>query len=101
AKRPTAPANLVVTAVATDMIDVSWSDRSSNETGFDINRCIGAGCSSSLSSSFSLLVQVIANTTHVTDSGLNAATTYCYEVRARNGGWTSAWTSAKCAITLT
>src|SRR5438128_8388904 len=40
-KRPAAPASLVATAVSTDMIDVSWSDRSSNETGFDINRCIG------------------------------------------------------------
>ena len=40
---PTAPSGLTATAVSTSQINISWTDNSSNETGFKIERKIGSG----------------------------------------------------------
>jgi hypothetical protein len=43
---PTAPSALTATAVSSTQIDLGWTDNSSNEQGFRIERCMGAGCTS-------------------------------------------------------
>src|SRR5262249_50833246 len=43
--KPKAPTNLAATAVSTREISLAWTDNSNNETGFEIDRCAGSGCS--------------------------------------------------------
>ena len=77
---PTAPANLTAAAVSSSQIDLTWTD-SDTETGFMIERCTGAGCSD-----FAQIATVGANVTSYSDTGLAAATSYTYRVRAYNAG---------------
>ena len=55
---PAAPGNLKATAVSANQIDLQWTDNSTNEQGFEIERCTGYGCSN-----FALVKTVSANTT--------------------------------------
>jgi alpha-tubulin suppressor-like RCC1 family protein len=72
------PSNLNVTVISSDRIDLFWEDNSNNEDGFEIER------STSLSTGYSLLATVSANTTSYSDSGLISAITYYYRIRAFN-----------------
>ena len=74
---PSAPTGLVATAVSPVRIDLSWTDTSSDETGFRIERRIGAA-------SWLPLVTLGANTTSYPDTGLTPETTYSYRVIASN-----------------
>src|SRR5207249_3228934 len=76
---PAAPSNLVATAISRNEIDLTWSDNSTNETGFSIERCKGGQCSN-----FRPLINVGPNTTSFQDTGLTKNTTYKYRVRAFN-----------------
>ena len=59
-------------------IDLAWQDNSSDETGFEIERCAGSGCTN-----FALVETTAANATSWYDStGLSANTLYRYRVRA-------------------
>ena len=60
---------------------VRWSDTSGVETGFEIERCQGAGCSA-----FVPLRTVGVNVVTISDTGLSPATLYRYRVRAFNAG---------------
>src|SRR6266508_2933382 len=40
---PAAPSNLAATAVSSSQINLSWTDNATNEDGFQIERCSGAG----------------------------------------------------------
>jgi len=71
---------------------LSWSDNSSNESGFKIERRAAGG-------SYAQLATVGANVTSYTDSGLTSSRTYCYTVRAFNSAGTSAPTKEDCATT--
>ena len=42
----TAPTALGATAVSASQINLTWSDNAANKTGFVVERCEGAGCSS-------------------------------------------------------
>ncbi len=70
----TAPTNLVATPVSHNKIDLTWTDNSANEYGFEIMR------STSATGTFTQ-VATVAGTSY-TDSGLLANTKYFYEVRA-------------------
>jgi large repetitive protein len=74
---PSSPSNLVATAVSFKRINVSWTDNSNNETGFEIWR------STSQSSGFNTVGNAAANATSFVDTlALNASTTYYYQIRA-------------------
>ena len=76
---PPAPTSLVAQAVSQTQINLSWIDNSSNETGFKIERRVSSG-------SWSDLIEVSANSTNFSDTGLSSETNYTYRVTALGGG---------------
>lgn len=93
--QPADPSNLLASAVSPSQINITWSDNSANEQGFDIYRSVGT------SDSFSLLAKAAANTKVYSDKGLAGSTTYYYQVRAYNAGGPSRWTNTAQATTGT
>jgi hypothetical protein len=71
------PTGLTAT-VSGNSINIGWSDNSTNETGFTIERAAGSG-------SFSPLVLVGANVVSYSDATATAGIEYSYRVKA-NGG---------------
>jgi hypothetical protein len=59
---------------------LSWSDNSTNEVGFRIERRTGA------TGTYAEIATVGVNTASYTDVNLPNGTTYCYRVRAYNAG---------------
>ncbi|MBE7490999.1 MAG: right-handed parallel beta-helix repeat-containing protein [Planctomycetes bacterium] len=57
--------------------DLTWTDNSNNETGFRIERRVGAG-------PFATLTTTAADVTNYSDTGLGAGVTYTYRVIAVN-----------------
>lgn len=88
---PLSPQSLVATATSSSQIALSWTDASSNEAGFAIERA------SSASGPF----QPIATTTLPTyfNTGLTAATTYFYRVHAFNAVGSSGNSNVTSATT--
>lgn len=74
---PTEPVALSGQAVSSSQINLTWSDNSSNETGFHIQRDSGSG--------FTALATVSANSTFYHDTDLTPSTTFSYRVIAYNG----------------
>ncbi len=76
---PTAPGRLTATPSGTQ-IALSWTAATDNVgvTGYRIERCQGAGCSS-----FAEIATTTGATTY-TNTGLASATSYSYRVRARD-----------------
>ncbi len=71
------PADLFTESIlATDKIKLTWSDRSNNETGFEIWR------STSPTGTYSLVTTTAANITTYTNTGLTPNNKYYYKVRA-------------------
>jgi titin len=91
---PNAPSSLSATAASTSMINLSWQDNSGDETGFRLERCQGAGCST-----FAQVIELAANITGYSDTGLVADTTYSYRVRAFNAAGDSAYSNTAQATT--
>lgn len=89
---PAAPTNLTGTATSFDRISLTWQDRSSDETGFTIERAVNGG-------SFSTRATLASNTTSFIDSGLSGSTTYHYRVRASNQAGASSWTNTASVTT--
>jgi regulation of enolase protein 1 (concanavalin A-like superfamily)/transcriptional regulator CtsR len=89
---PTAPSSLSATAVSSSQVDLSWTDNSSNEQGFKIERKTGTG-------SYSEIVQLGANVTSYSNTGLSGSTTYTYRVRAYNTAGNSAYSNEAGATT--
>lgn len=84
---PTAPSGLTATATSSSAINLTWTDNSSNETGFKIERKIGSG------GSYIQIATPAANTTIYNDTSLTSGTTYYYRVRATNSGGDSSYSS--------
>jgi hypothetical protein len=76
---PTAPTGLAATAVSATRVDLSWTAASDDVgvTGYRIERCSGAGCSS-----FVQIAAPAGTGTTYSDGTVNAATSYSYRVRA-------------------
>jgi hypothetical protein len=80
---PAAPGNLRAAAASASAVNLSWTDNSSNETGFRIER-------SANGSAFAKIATIGANVTAYSDSGLAKSTTYSYRASAFNSGGSSA-----------
>ncbi len=74
---------------------MTWTDNSTNETGFEIDRATNSAFSSGL-----ITVTVGANITTYQSAGLNPSTTYYYRVRATIGGANDS-TNSNTAIATT
>lgn len=74
-------------------MNLSWTDNSSNETGFEIERCTGSGCSA-----FAKINQVGANVTTFIDATLTEGATGCYRVRAFNATAFSGYSNVACGV---
>jgi subtilisin family serine protease len=92
---PTAPSGLTATAVSSSRIDLSWSDNSTNESGFKIERCTGSPCSNA----FAQIATVGVGITAYSNTGLQASSTYTYRVHAHNAGGESSYSNEDFATT--
>ena len=95
---PTAPSNLTSSVVASSQINLNWSDNSTNEDGFRLERCTGAAASC-LDANFVQIAQTIANVTSFNDTGLQAQSTHTYRVRAFNAAGTSSYSNSLQVMT--
>jgi hypothetical protein len=94
---PKAPSDLTATADAERArIVLRWKDNASDETGYEVERCQGAGCAT-----FALVKTRAAGSKNWTDSSLAFSTTYAYRVRAVRGGTPSAYSNVASATTVT
>jgi subtilisin family serine protease len=71
------PTNLRVVSTSSSQVQIAWSDNSSTEQSYLIER-------HTTGNNFVQIGQVGQNTSTFTDTGLSAATTYWYRVRASN-----------------
>lgn len=90
---PAAPTNLSATAASSSQINLSWTDNSSNESGFYIER----GTASA--GPFSQIASVGANVNTYSNTGLTASTSYWYKVRAYNANGNSGYSNMATATT--
>jgi hypothetical protein len=88
---PSPPSNLAASGVSSSEINLSWTDNSNLEQGFNIERWNGG--------SYVQVGAVGANVTTYTDSGLFPSTTYSYRVRAFTSGGNSGYSNVSSAST--
>jgi len=102
---PAPPSKLVVTAVSSSQINLSWTDNSFNaersgvpmtigETGFRIER-------STDGTNYELRTTTNANATSYSDIGISSDTLYYYRIRAYNTFGESPYSNEATPITLT
>jgi Bacterial Ig domain/Fibronectin type III domain len=92
---PAAPTNLAVSSPTTNAdstAQLSWSDNSTNEDGFAIERKTGTNA-------YAQVATAPSNATSYTDTGLTAATTYTYRVRAWNSAGNSLYSDEASVTT--
>lgn len=90
---PTAPSGLSVGSPTSSTLDLTWTDNSSDETGFEIDR------SPNGTSGWTTITTTSSNATSYANTGLTASTTYYYRIRAINGSGNSSYTSVANATT--
>jgi hypothetical protein len=91
---PAAPTGVTATASGNAAINVAWTDASTNEDGFKIESCSGAGCTN-----FAEVGSVAANVATFAHSGLTASTEYSYRVMSFNAVGSSAASATAKATT--
>ncbi len=79
---PVTPSNLIGTIVSPTQINLTWTDNSTNETGFKIER-------RTLTGTYAVIGTVNTNVLTFTDSGLTPSTPYIYRVYSYNSGGNS------------
>ena len=91
---PALPNNLAIAATATDKINITWADKSNNETGFEVYRSFKPVLD------YNIIYTSAANVTQYQDTGLLANTLYYYKIKAINNFGTSAYTTNVSTKTL-
>jgi hypothetical protein len=89
---PYAPDGLSAQGVSANQINLTWTDNSLDEVGFEIQR-------STDGTNFVQLINVPPNSTSYSDTGLTPMTAYYYRVRAYNSTDESGYTSVAEAST--
>ena len=95
---PTAPLSLTTSALSESEIELTWTDTTSDETIFKIERCLGVGCVN-----FNQIDTVTSDVTSFIDQGLQMTSAYNYRVRASKSascGWNSDYSNSSVATTL-
>jgi len=90
-----APSSLAATATSATQVNLTWSDNSTNETGFAIDRATDSGFTLNL-----VTTTAAMNATSASITGLNPSTPYYFRIRATNGFNKSANSSSASATTL-
>ncbi|MFO0891501.1 MAG: fibronectin type III domain-containing protein [Isosphaeraceae bacterium] len=88
-----APSNLQATAVTRSRVDLTWTDNSSDETGFRIERSTTNG------RSWSLIATVGRDVTSYSNTTVSRNRTYSYRVRAYKGTTYSAYSNVVVVTT--
>ena len=91
---PAAPSGLSINPVSSSSLDLDWDDNSVNENGFIIERRSGT------SGSFSRIDSTEADTSHITDTGLQPGALYQYRICAYNSGGESGYSNIASGQTL-
>lgn len=91
---PTQPTVLSYLNLTATSAYLGWSDNSSNETGFRVERCGGSAATCNASpDAWSLVATTGANVSTFNDTTLTPATTYSWRVSAFNAAGASAFTN--------
>ena len=91
---PATPTNFQILSLAANQIQLGWTDASTVEDGFAIERCTGHGCTN-----FAEIVRVGRNTTTYIDGTVASNTQYSYRMRAFNTVGASPYTNILTAKT--
>ncbi len=89
---PKAPSSLGAAAASSTQINLTWSDNSTNEDGFKIERSLDG-------STYTQLTTVGRNVKTYSNTGLTSAKRYYYRVRAYHSGGDSAYSNSMNAMT--
>jgi hypothetical protein len=81
-----APTNLTATLQAGPQIRLAWTDNTSNETGYVVERSVNGGA-------FATLTTLAANATSYVNTGSQAGATYAYRVAATSAAGPSAYSN--------
>ncbi len=90
---PNVPTSLNAVALSSNQINLTWTDASTNESGFKVER------KSNTSTSFVQIATLVANSTSYSSVNLNAGTPYSFRVRAYNSAGDSAPSTEVSATT--
>jgi Cohesin domain/Secretion system C-terminal sorting domain/Fibronectin type III domain len=90
---PSSPTGMAAAAAGYSRINISWSDNSTNETGYKLERNSGS------SGAWTEIAALPANSTSYADTGLSDGTRYFYRVFAYNGGGNSGFSDVADAVT--
>jgi subtilase family serine protease len=96
---PSAPDGLAASASSATRINLSWTDQSSDELGFSLERCTGTAASCNASGQFAKVAQTALGVASYADTTVQGNTTYSYRVRAFNLNGNSAYSNVAEATT--
>jgi serine protease AprX len=91
---PSAPTGLTAVAVSSTQVRLAWTDTSTNENGFRVERCTGGSCTA-----FAVVASLPVDSSSYTNTGLKANTNYRYRVVAWNDAGASAYSNIATART--
>jgi large repetitive protein len=79
--------------IAPTQVGLSWTDGSSDDTGFEIYRREGVGL-------WTWIATIASGSPRFADLNVHPSTTYTYRVRARNDRGVSDWSNEATVTTL-